>query len=113
MANSLEDIAEIQADHPGYEKAMGLTPGKAIKKECQWCKGGGRYECESEICRLNHPGPALKRIRQHCLECTGSSSGVYNCEGKVIGGIDGPHICYLHEYRFGTNPRRGRRTSRS
>ena len=89
------------------KKVPHLAPSRAIRKECRKCMGGARLECDSKICPLNGPDrSSLRKIRRHCLDCAGSPGEVRACEGKIPFGVDGPHICPLHDYRFGTNPRR-------
>jgi len=77
-----------------------MTPKQAILAECQLCKGGGRWKCESKICTLNRLGwSALRRIRGHCIECNGDDRPV-NCTGRLLLG----GMCVLHPFRLGKNP---------
>ena len=81
-----------------------LTPGKAILAECLYCKGGSRFTCNSQICKLGQPGPSLKRIREYCIDCVESKHEVSTCTGKILSSKSGR--CPMREYRFGTNPKR-------
>jgi hypothetical protein len=83
-----------------------LSPSRAIKKECQWCLNNRFPDCGSRVCILkNDELTPLRKIRKHCLDCAGDSfAEVKACDGKVL--YPEPHTCYLHEFRFGKNPRR-------
>lgn len=74
-----------------------MTPAKAIKFECKFeCMGGRNVICLSKICKLKDKSlPPLQRIKRHCLDCVETRQEVGECS----------HICYLHPYRFGHNPR--------
>jgi hypothetical protein len=105
--NGSEAREAIPAGHINFKKSARLTPRRAVDKECRWCRGGGRWQCESKVCALSDSGSCtLRKIRRHCLDCAGSPEAVRQCEGRVTGGLDGPHICPLHDFRLGTNPRR-------
>ena len=82
-----------------------MTPAKAIKLECRWCMGGVRsFKCNSDICKLNDKSlTPLKRIKAHCLDCVETRQEVKGCTGKLL---HENRICYLHQYRFGHNPKR-------
>jgi hypothetical protein len=82
-----------------------MTPGKAIKLECKWCKGGARgMNCYSEVCKLNNKSLSpLKRIKAHCFDCVETRQEVKDCSGKLL---SENRLCYLHPYRFGHNPKR-------
>ncbi len=58
-----------------------MTPAKAIKSECRWCRGGAKsFRCESEICKFNDKSLSpLKRIRAHCLDCVETRQEVKRC----------------------------------
>lgn len=90
-----------------------LSPLQAIRKNCLACFCGsseGVSDCRSPKClsfpyRLGKrpdvkpPLTPLETIRAHCLACVGDSpKDVTECKPT--------EVCYLHEYRFGTNPRR-------
>ena len=92
-------------------------PVYAIGRECYACMGSirrieDREYCPSTSCNLwpyrlgrkpdHMDSPPLKAIRQHCLECAGSSQEVASCTGRLLSG----DICQLHKYRFGKNPKR-------
>lgn len=82
-----------------------MTPKKAIEVECRYCKNGQRFNCESTVCKLNdNSRSTLKRIKAHCLDCTGSRADVVSCSGDILN--PSPHRCTLWEYRLGTNPKR-------
>lgn len=84
---------------------MRITPTRAIKDECRFCKNGNRFDCESEVCNLNGKTlSALKRIRAHCLTCVGVPSAAKDCSGDVV--YPDPHKCHLWAYRFGHDPGR-------
>ncbi len=82
-----------------------MTPGKAIKLECKWCRGSVRsFKCDSKICKLNDESlSSLKRIKHHCLDCVESRQEVKECAGKLL---HENRLCFLHPYRMGTNPKR-------
>jgi hypothetical protein len=85
-----------------------MTPARAIKLECKWCRGfeGIRKAatCDSDICKLNDKALSpLKRIKLHCLDCVETRQEVKNCTGKLL---SEERLCYLHPYRFGHNPKR-------
>jgi len=80
-----------------------MTPAKAIKIECSYCTNGYRELCNSTMCKLIRTGSPLKRIRAHCLDCFGGAAQVKACDGKVLG--NNSHICPLHHYRDGHNPK--------
>ena len=90
-----------------FKETKLLTPSKAIGKECRWCKGGGRWKCESKVCALNRPGgSSLRKIAAHCRECNGDDKPI-NCTGRHLDGT----ICLLHPFRLGKNPYRPRTLS--
>jgi len=65
------------------------------------------YGCSSEDCKLNDFNLSfVKRIKSHCLDCVPEQSvyGVKACNGKILNPV--PHICPLHEFRLGKNPKR-------
>lgn len=81
-----------------------MTPKKAVEVECRYCKNGQRFNCESTVCKLNDNSlSTLKRIKAHCLDCTGSRADVVSCSGDILNPSP-PHKCTLWEYRLGTNP---------
>lgn len=83
-----------------------MTPSKAIKIECKYCKNGNHFKCESQECKLNDKKlSALKKIKAHCKTCIPSQDyrDVKKCDGKVLG--PEPHICPLLPYRLGKNPK--------
>jgi hypothetical protein len=82
-----------------------MTPAQAIKAECRRCKGGQRFECESELCALNKSGRALALIKAHCKECNGDDRPA-DCTGRMLDGT----ACLLHPCRLGKNPTAKRRT---
>lgn len=86
-----------------------MTPKKAILTECRYCLNTTVFRgCSSEICKLNDVTvkSSLKRIKAHCITCIPEQSlqGVRKCDGKVTN--PEPHICVLHPYRLGHNPKR-------
>ena len=91
-----------------FKETKLLTPSKAIRKECRWCKGGGRWKCESKVCYLNKPGlSALKRIKLQCVECCGGvKAEVAGCTGQLLRENGNRENCWLHPYRLGKNPYR-------
>jgi hypothetical protein len=85
-----------------------LTPAQAIKVECGYCGGRrARSKCGSVDCQLSpmvKHRSHLRRIRAHCYSCVGHSHHrAKACDGKVLN--PEPHICPLHPYRTGKNPR--------
>lgn len=85
-----------------------MTPSKAIKAECRYCMNATVFRgCSSEICKLNDISikSNLKRIKSHCITCIPEQSlqGVRKCDGKITN--PEPHICPLHPYRLGHNPK--------
>ena len=82
---------------------MNMTPSKAIKLECKWC-GVKNVGCGSEICKLNNTSlSSLKRIKVHCLDCVETRQEVKGCPGQLL---HEDRLCFLHQYRFGHNPKR-------
>lgn len=84
----------------------GITPLRAIRVMCKLCKNGYHFECKSEVCKLNNKYlSTLKRIKAHCITCIPEQSiqGIRKCDGKVLN--PEPHICPLHPYRLGHNPK--------
>ena len=84
-----------------------LTPKQAILSECRYCMNSATFRgCASEMCNLNKVElPFVKRIKAHCVDCIPEQSvyGVKACDGKILNPI--PHICPLHEFRLGKNPK--------
>lgn len=79
-----------------------MTPGQAIRLECQWCIGK-RHKCYSLICELsNRAMSMLNRIKAHCLDCVETRQNVKDCTGKLL---FEDKICNLHPYRMGKNPK--------
>lgn len=81
-----------------------MTPTKAIKLECRWCKSSVKsFTCDSWICKLIDKSlTPLKRIKSHCLDCLESKQEVKNCTGGLL---FEDRLCYLHPYRLGHNPK--------
>jgi len=85
-----------------------MTPRKAIKQECCFCMNTPVFHgCSSETCQLNNTELSnLQKIKAHCIDCVPEHNvkGVRGCTGKVTSPT--PHICPLHPYRLGKNPKR-------
>lgn len=84
------------------------TPLQSVKCYCRWCARGlfkhivncPSYDCDLFMFRLGKRvkgQSVLKVIRKKCLDCAGGVKKVRFCEFKN---------CPLHNYRFGSNPRR-------
>ncbi len=81
-----------------------MAPAKSIRLECRWCSNCKPVDCISKVCRLKDVSLSpLKRIRAHCLDCVETRQEVKECTGKLL---FEDRLCYLHSYRFGTNPKR-------
>ena len=100
---------------------MKITPSRAIKIECGVCRRG-QWSCQSKHCALRKAGPILRRIKQHCRDCT--DRRVEECTGQIIGTqarayhslygiplIDGKAECPLFPFRYGKNPNLRRQLS--
>ena len=92
------------------------TPLQSIRRYCLWCCLDQSNEvrlCPDEKCvfwpfRLGKGRKGtryLKTIRLKCLECSGSSELVRNCEFSEDQATDGG--CYLFPYRYGKRPKTG------
>lgn len=90
------------------EKGPVITPKEAILVQCRFCLNTKAFRgCRSTMCKLNVQFlSSLKKIKAHCLDCitVSTAQAVRKCDGKVLNPI--PHICSLHPYRLGHNPRR-------
>ena len=90
-----------------FEGGDRLTPKQAISAECKFCNNTINFHgCSSELCQLNNMElKHIKRIKAHCLTCVPEQNlpGVKDCDGKVTNSE--PHICYLHPFRLGKNPK--------
>lgn len=83
-----------------------MTPLQSIRKNCLRCANYSPKEvklCPCVDCDLYHlrmgkkeiKGSAIKRIRQHCLDCQENAKAVRFCS----------HLnCYLYAYRMGKSP---------
>lgn len=85
-----------------------MTPKQSVLTECKYCNNTINFHgCSSELCQLNNTDlPHVKRIKEHCLNCVPEQSvyAVKECDGKISS--PEPHICPLHPYRLGKNPKR-------
>jgi len=82
-----------------------MTPTKAIRIECLYCRNGQiYYKCKSDCELKNKKLSPLKRIKGYCLNCTPEHSyqGVRACKGEFLN--PELHKCPLHLYRLGKNP---------
>lgn len=80
-----------------------MTPSRAIKAECAFCKNNNYFDCKSDICKLkDRTLSPLKRIKAHCISCSSEQSiyGAQECTGRLLNG----KACPLHLYREGHNP---------